>query len=454
MKLISVNPTNLELLVELDTLSSEEVVRKLELSSKVFHEWSKTSFEERRRLLKKLARSLREDDNISKLITNEVGKTIKASKLELEKAASTLEFIANNGEAMLSDREVKTAHKKSFVSFEPLGTILAVMPWNFPFWQVTRFAAPSLMAGNVVVLKHSSNVQMCAAKLEKVFIEAGFPKGVFQNLAISSSQVEEVINNPIIKAVTLTGSEHAGSEVAMQAGRQIKKTVLELGGSDAFIVSEDADIDKSVELAVNGRLKNNAGQVCDALKRFIIHSSIKEEFIAKLKTRVEALKVGDPNIEDTDIGPLVNEQILSTAEEQVTKAISEGARLITGGKRADLKGCFYLPTILELDSKDNTVFIEEVFAPVWSVIGFDKDEDAIEIANSSMFGLGGTIMTKDIKKGLEMARKIESGNVFINSVVASDPRLPFGGIKKSGYGRELSEFGIREFVNIKTIAVD
>jgi len=271
MKLISINPTNLELLVELDTLSSEEVVRKLELSSKVFHEWSKTSFEERRRLLKKLARSLREDDSISKLITNEVGKTIKASKLELEKAASTLEFIANNGEAMLSDREVKTAHKKSFVSFEPLGTILAVMPWNFPFWQVIRFAAPSLMAGNVVVLKHSSNVQMCAAKLEKVFIEAGFPKGVFQNLAISSSQVEEVINNPIIKAVTLTGSEHAGSEVAMQAGRQIKKTVLELGGSDAFIVSEDADIDKSVELALNGRLKNNAGQVCDALKRFIIH---------------------------------------------------------------------------------------------------------------------------------------------------------------------------------------
>jgi len=454
MKLISINPTNLELLVELDTLSSEEVVRKLELSSKVFHEWSKTSFEERRRLLKKLARSLREDDSIPKLITNEVGKTIKASKLELEKAASTLEFIANNGEAMLSDREVKTAHKKSFVSFEPLGTILAVMPWNFPFWQVIRFAAPSLMAGNVVVLKHSSNVQMCAAKLEKVFIEAGFPKGVFQNLAISSSQVEEVINNPIIKAATLTGSEHAGSEVAMQAGRQIKKSVLELGGSDAFIVREDADLDKSVDLALNGRLKNNAGQVCDALKRFIIHSSLKDDFLEKLKVEVENLKVGDPMDDLTDIGPLVNEQILSTAEEQVTKAISEGAKLITGGKRADLKGCFYLPTILELDSKDNTVFIEEVFAPVWSVIGFDKDEDAIEIANSSMFGLGGTIMTKDIKKGLEMARKIESGNVFINSVVASDPRLPFGGIKKSGYGRELSEFGIREFVNIKTIAVD
>jgi len=454
MKLISINPTNLELLVELDTLSSEEVVRKLELSSKVFHEWSKTSFEERRRLLKKLARSLREDDSIPKLITNEVGKTIKASKLELEKAASTLEFIANNGEAMLSDREVKTAHKKSFVSFEPLGTVLAVMPWNFPFWQVIRFAAPSLMAGNVVVLKHSSNVQMCAAKLEKVFIEAGFPKGVFQNLAISSSQVEEVINNPIIKAATLTGSEHAGSEVAMQAGRQIKKSVLELGGSDAFIVREDADLDKSVDLALNGRLKNNAGQVCDALKRFIIHSSLKDDFLEKLKVEVENLKVGDPMDDLTDIGPLVNEQILSTAEEQVTKAISEGAKLITGGKRADLKGCFYLPTILELDSKDNTVFIEEVFAPVWSVIGFDKDEDAIEIANSSMFGLGGTIMTKDIKKGLEMARKIESGNVFINSVVASDPRLPFGGIKKSGYGRELSEFGIREFVNIKTIAVD
>jgi len=450
----SINPKNLEVIFKTDSLTSEKINDKLKLSHEAFLEWRNKSFDDRRNLLKKLSKILTTDEDLPNLITNEVGKTIKASKLELEKAASTLEFIANNGEAMLSDREIKTAHKKSFVSYEPLGTILAVMPWNFPFWQVIRFAAPAIMAGNVVVLKHSSNVQMCAAKLEKVFIEAGFPKGVFQNLAISSSQVEEVINNPIIKAVTLTGSEHAGSEVAMQAGRQIKKSVLELGGSDAFIVREDADIDKSVDLALHGRLKNNAGQVCDALKRFIIHSSIKEEFIAKLKTRVEALKVGDPNIEDTDIGPLVNEQILSTAEQQVTKAISEGAKLLTGGKRADMNGCYYIPTILSLENINNTVFKEEVFAPVWSVIGFNKDEEAVQIANSSDLGLGGTIMTKDIKKGLEMAKEIESGSVFINSVVASDPRLPFGGIKKSGYGRELSEFGIREFVNIKTIAVD
>jgi len=454
MKLISINPTNLENINEIESLTSEEINKKIELSSKVFNSWKKTSFTEKRALLKKLAKILSSDENLPKLITNEVGKTLKASKMELEKSASTLDYIANNGEGMLSEKEVKTNHKKSMVVYEPLGTILAVMPWNFPFWQVIRFAAPAIMAGNVVVLKHSSNVQMCAAKLEKVFIEAGFPKGVFQNLAITSSQVEEVINNPLIKAVTLTGSEHAGSEVAMQAGRQIKKSVLELGGSDAFIVREDADIDKSVDLALHGRLKNNAGQVCDALKRFIVHSSLKDDFLEKLRVKVEQLKVGDPMDDLTDIGPLVNEQILSTAEQQVTKAISEGAKLITGGKRADMNGCYYLPTILSLENINNTVFKEEVFAPVWSVIGFDKDDEAIQIANSSDLGLGGTIMTKDIKKGLEMARKIESGNVFINSVVASDPRLPFGGIKKSGYGRELSEFGIREFVNIKTIAVD
>ncbi len=454
MKLTSINPATLEVISDIESLTSEQISTKIDAAHKAYLSWRKTSFEERKALMKKLANLLREQKHeIGLVMSKEVGKTVAAAEAEVEKSARGCDYYADNAEKFLGAYDVEMENGRGMVRFDPIGVVLAVMPWNFPFWQVFRFVAPALMAGNSAVLKHASNVQLSAMEIERVIREAGFPEELFFNLSIGSPQVEEVIMNPNIRAVTLTGSEYAGSQVAMQAGREIKKTVMELGGSDPYIVLEDADLEKAVNTAVNGRLQNNAGQSCVASKRFLIHSSLKDEFLKKLVVEVEKIKIGDPLDPATELGPLVNEQMVKTVEDQVNKSVAEGAKLLTGGKRGEMKGCYYLPTVIDVNSPEDTVFKEEVFAPVWSVIGFDTFEEAINIANSSDYGLGAVIMSEDINKALDIAKDIDSGSVFINNFVSSDPRLPFGGVKKSGYGRELSEFGIREFVNIKSILI-
>ena len=454
MKLTSINPATLEVISEIESLTSEEISSKVQLAHEEYQKWRKTSFEERSKLMKNLANLLREQKHeIGLIMSKEVGKTVAAAEAEVEKSARGCDYYADNAEKFLSPYDVEIENGKGMVRFDPIGVVLAVMPWNFPFWQVFRFVAPALMAGNSAVLKHASNVQLSAREIERVIREAGFPENLFFNLSIGSPQVEEVIMNPHVRAVTLTGSEYAGSQVAMQAGREIKKTVMELGGSDPYIVLEDADLEKAINTAVNGRLQNNAGQSCVASKRFLIHNSLKTKFLEGLVSEVEKIKLGDPLDPSTQLGPLVNEQMVKTVEDQVNKSVEQGAKVLIGGKRADIKGCYYLPTVVDVNSIEDEVFKEEVFAPVWSVVGFDTVEEAVKIANSSDYGLGAVIMSEDVNKALDIAKDIDSGSVFINNFVSSDPRLPFGGVKKSGYGRELSEFGIKEFVNIKAILI-
>jgi succinate-semialdehyde dehydrogenase / glutarate-semialdehyde dehydrogenase len=351
---------------------------------------------------------------------------------------------------MLQDQVIASDASHSLVVFQPLGVILAVMPWNFPFWQVFRFAAPSLMAGNAAVLKHASNVPGCALAIEEVFRDAGVPKNLFRTLMIPSSIVKEVIANPHIVAATLTGSEAAGSEVASAAGKLIKKTVLELGGSDPFIILEDADMDNAVRTAIKARMINQ-GQSCIAAKRFIVVESRVPEFEEKVKQAMESLRMGDPLDPQTDVGPLARKDIAEEIDRQVQRSVSAGARLVLGGQPHNRPGCYYLPTILSDVRSGMPTYHEETFGPVISIIPVKNEEEAIAVANDSEFGLGGSVWTKDVERGERVARKIETGAVFVNGLTKSDPRLPFGGVKKSGYGRELSEYGIREFVNIKTI---
>ncbi|HSW99882.1 MAG TPA: NAD-dependent succinate-semialdehyde dehydrogenase [Patescibacteria group bacterium] len=452
MTLKSINPANMKLVAEIEELSSEAVTTKITEAQIAFETWRQTDFATRSKLLLKVAAGLRANkDKYAAVITSEVGKTLVASLGEIEKCATCCEFYANNAEEFLSPKDIATDASESFVRFDPLGVVLAVMPWNFPFWQVIRFAAPAIMAGNVGLLKHASNVQLSAQALEDVFVEAGLPAGVFLNLAIGSAKVEAVIRDPRVKAVTLTGSEYAGSQVAKTAGEEIKKTVLELGGSDPFIVLSDADLDKAAAAAVAGRMQMNAGQSCIAAKRFIVHESIAEAFTEKLKDELAKLVVGDPVKPDTHVGPLANEQMVKDIERQVDDSVKAGAKIVAGGKRGDSNGCYYLPTILTNVTKGMPVYDEEVFGPAMPVITFKDEQQAVVIANDSPYGLGATIFTKDIAQAKRLAAQIESGSVFINNQVKSDSRLPFGGVKKSGYGRELSYFGIREFVNVKTI---
>lgn len=447
----SINPTTGNIIATHNELSEAELEAKLALASAAFASWRETSFAERSERMRRLADVLRvEGSRLSKIMTEEMGKPIKQADAEIEKCALVCEYYAEHAQAFLSRATVKTDAWKSYVRFDPIGIVLAVMPWNFPFWQVFRFAAPAIMAGNVGVLKHASNVQGCAAAIEKTFRLAGFPDGVFQNLAIGSSKVESVIRDPRLKAVTLTGSEWAGRKVAEVAGDEIKKTVLELGGSDPFIVLEDADLEKTVEVGWFARLQN-AGQSCIAAKRFILVESIADEFLNMYKERFESLIIGDPTDEKTEIGPLSSEQQLNDIVKQVEKAVAGGARIVTGGKRIGEKGFFFAPTILDNIAPENSIYREEVFGPVALVIRVKDADEAIRVANDSPFGLGSSIWTKDTMKAEELAGKIEAGCVFINGVVKSDPHLPFGGVKKSGYGRELSEYGIKEFVNVKTV---
>ncbi|MFO0781404.1 MAG: NAD-dependent succinate-semialdehyde dehydrogenase [Candidatus Saccharimonadales bacterium] len=452
MALRSINPTTEEVIQEFDELSAEAIEQKLALAQSTFETWRNTSFEERATLMHKAAQNLRDSKaELALVMTREVGKTLTASEAEIEKCALTCDYYADNAATFLSEESVETDAGQSYVRFDPIGVVLAVMPWNFPLWQVFRFAAPALMAGNVGILKHASNVQMSGQAIEKVFVDAGFPEGAFLNLEIGSAKVEAIIRDPRVKAATLTGSEYAGSQVAKVAGEEIKKTVLELGGSDPFIVFADADIDQAVSGAVTGRMQFNAGQSCIAAKRFIVEESIASEFADKLTTAVEELVVGDPESAETSVGPLASKQQLDDIEKQVTASVEAGATLLCGGKRKGGKGYFYEPAVLANVTKGMPVYDEEVFGPALPIISFKTNEEAIAIANDSEYGLGATIFSSDTNKAQNIARDIDSGAVFINNPVKSDPRLPFGGVKKSGYGRELSHYGIREFVNVKTV---
>lgn len=452
MAIQSKNPSTEEVLKDFSEISESELIEKINVAQNTFLEWRDTSFEHRSKLLKKHASYIRDNiESMAMLATLEMGKTKKAAISELEKCADVCDYYADNAEKILSNEILHSNATENYVSFEPLGVVLAVMPWNFPYWQVYRFIAPALMAGNVGLLKHASNVPQCALSIEEGFINSGFPVGIFQNLFISSGRVESVIRNTHVKAVTLTGSEGAGRSVASISGDEIKKTVLELGGSDPFIVFEDADIEAAAKDAAIGRMQNNVGQSCIAAKRFIVEDSVVDKFTELFVNHISNLIVGDPLLEETNVGPLATLQGLHDVERQVEDSITMGAKVLCGGTRGEGRGYYYMPTVLDHVKKGMPVYDEEVFGPVAPIIKFSNIDEAIKIANDTPFGLGASVFTKDIEKAKKIATKIEAGNVFINGYVRSDSRIPFGGTKRSGYGRELGSYGIKEFVNIKNI---
>ena len=444
----TLNPATGEILKTYTLLSESEITSKIQNSQTAFQDWKKTSFAKRSELFRKLSILLKKkEQELATLMTQEMGKPITQGKSEIEKCAWLCDFYAEKAEEFLSPVVKESDGSEAYVRYDPLGVILAVMPWNFPFWQVFRFAVPSLMAGNVGLLKHSSTSFGCGEAMESLFLEAGFPKNVFQNLLISGKQVKQVLENDYVKAATLTGSEAAGSSVAEIAGKNIKKTVLELGGSDPFIVLKDADIKTAAKTAVKARTQNS-GQSCIAAKRFIIVKEVYEQFVEEFKNEMAKLKMGDPMDEKTDVGCQAREDLAKELEKQVNKSVEKGAKIILGGKR---NGAFYQPTILVDVKEGMPAFDDELFGPIASVIKAENETHAIELANNSEFGLGSSLWTSDMEKARKLASQIESGSVFINGMVKSDPRLPFGGIKKSGYGRELAINGIHEFVNIKTV---
>jgi succinate-semialdehyde dehydrogenase/glutarate-semialdehyde dehydrogenase len=447
----AINPATGETIKDYTEHTREEVEEIIESVQKDFESWRTTSFEHRSDLMKKAAEELRKNiDEYARVMTIEMGKPINESKAEIEKCAWVCEYYAENALKFLADEVIETDASRSMVVFEPIGIVLAVMPWNFPFWQVFRFAAPALMAGNAGILKHASNVPGSALAIENVFHRAGFPKNIFRTLLVGSSQVEAVIRNKRVQAVTLTGSEPAGMAVAATAGRELKKTVLELGGSDAYIVLEDAEMPACVRTSVNARMLN-AGQSCIAAKRFIVVESKVKEFEEQQAALMREMKVGDPLDETVQVGPLARADLADELDEQVQKSIAMGARVLVGGKKLDKDSAFYLPTVLTDVKKGMPVYEQETFGPVAAVIPVKDEAEAIKVANDSEFGLGGSVWTRDIKRGERVARSVYTGAMFVNGMTKSDPRLPFGGVKKSGYGRELSHYGIREFVNIKTI---
>ena len=448
MILKSINPFTNETIREFEEYTEEKVENLLLESKSAFEKWKKTNFEYRSFLMTKVAGSLRFNLNeFAEAITSEMGKPVKESRAELEKCAWVCEYYAKNARLFLATETIDTDAYKSYVYYEPLGPILGIMPWNFPFWQVFRFCIPTLMAGNTVLLKHASGMQICAHHIEKIFETSGFPEGVFRNLVIGSERVENIIKHESIKAVSLTGSETAGQKVAAAAGSEIKKTLLELGGSNAFVVLEDADIKKAVQIGVKARFQN-AGQSCIAAKRFIVHRKVSDEFIALFLQEIKKLKSGDPLKEDTDLGPLASIQQAEMVEYQVRRSVDMGANLLIGAIRDK---AFFQPTVLTNVSPGMPVFDEEVFGPVAPVTIAENTAEAIALANATDFGLGVSLFTSDLKKAGDLIHEFEDGAVFINALVKSDPRLPFGGTKRSGYGRELAEAGIREFVNIKTV---
>jgi succinate-semialdehyde dehydrogenase / glutarate-semialdehyde dehydrogenase len=451
MSIESINPADGTVIEQYSALKPSELESRLDAASAAFKRHRRTSFQERSEKLIRCADLLEErSKSLGELMTREMGKPIKQAIAEAEKCAWVCRYYAENAEGQLADQNVETDAGKSYVAFQPLGPILAIMPWNFPFWQVFRFAAPALMAGNVALLKHASNVSGCAIAIEDILREAGFDGDEFQTLLVGSDAVEDVINDDRIRAVTLTGSEGAGMAVGAAASKAIKPSVLELGGSDPFIVLADADLDLAIKTAVSARMQNN-GQSCIAAKRFIVEDDVYDRFLDRFVSEVERMKIGDPMDESTELGPLARADLRDDIHDQVERAIAEGARLMTGGRKLDRPGFFYAPTILADVAPGTVAFEEEIFGPVASVICARDEEHAVALANDTTFGLGGSVFTRDAAKGERVARELEVGCAFVNEMVKSDPRLPFGGVKRSGYGRELAEFGIREFVNIKTI---
>ncbi len=450
MTLKSINPLDGSVNEVFEEYSSKAIEDIISDSEKAFDQWKNTSFPTRKSLMKNVAELLHANNRMyAETVTREMGKPVRESLSEIEKCAWVCDYYAENGEGFLKHDLIKTDADISYVSYEPLGTILGIMPWNFPFWQVFRFAAPTLMAGNTVILKHASSVQQCARHIENIFKDAGFPEPVFRNLVAGSGKVREMIDHPAVKAVSLTGSTDAGRMVAERAGNRIKKSVLELGGNNAFVVLADADLVRAVDTGIKARMQN-AGQSCIAAKRFILQKDIAGEFTDMFKKRLESLKQGDPSLEETEIGPLSSEKQAKDVEDQVRRSVDMGARIISGGVR---KGAFYSPTLVTEVKPEMPLFKEEVFGPVAPVTIVQNTDEAVELVNSSEFGLGVSLFTSDTKRAEELARYFSDGAVFINALVKSDPRLPFGGTKNSGYGRELSVQGIREFVNTKTIYV-
>lgn len=454
MAIVSVNPATNQNIKEYEEMAPAAVKGIIAGVHQTFLQWRTTSFAERSDCLRQAARILRDNAaEYAHLMTQEMGKPIKDGRAEAQKCAWVCDYYADNAAAFLAPEYIETDASKSFVTFNPLGVVLAVMPWNFPFWQVFRFAAPALMAGNVAILKHASNVSGCALAIEEVFQQAGFPADAFRTLLVGSGQVSAIIENPLVKAVTLTGSTPAGRAVAQKAGEMIKKSVLELGGSDPYIVLEDADLDLAVPACVASRLINS-GQSCIAAKRFIVVEPLRAEFERRFVQQMQAVKMGDPMEEDTAVGPQARLDLRDELHQQVQKSIDLGARCLLGGQIPAGPGAFYPPTVLAGVRRGMPAYDEELFGPVAAIIPARDEAEAIAVANDSPFGLGAAVFTQNVARGERIAaEEIEAGCCFVNSFVKSDPRLPFGGIKESGYGRELSDFGIREFVNIKTVYV-
>lgn len=453
MAIASINPATGETLRKFDALSRDEIDQALERATTAFETHRRTTFEDRRTALTAAAEIMEaEEKEFGRTITLEMGKPIRAAREEVAKCANACRYFAANAEQFLLPNEYKSEGPRSYVRFDPIGPVLAIMPWNFPFWQVFRFAAPALMAGNVGLLKHAGNVPQCALAIAQIFRRAGFGEGVFQSLLIEAEQTAAVIDDRRIKAVTLTGSERAGAEVASRAARQIKKSVLELGGSDPFIVMPSADLEKAAEIGVKSRTIN-AGQSCIAAKRFIIAEAVYGRYVEQFVAKMHALKIGDPLDEATQIGPLATESIRDGVHEQVQKTIEAGAKLLLGGRKLEGPGFYYAPTVLVDVPPDSPAAREEIFGPVAAFFRARDAEQAVAMANDSEFGLGSNVWTQDADEQEFFVRELQAGSVFINGMVASDPRLPFGGVKRSGYGRELSSEGIREFTNIKTVVI-
>jgi succinate-semialdehyde dehydrogenase/glutarate-semialdehyde dehydrogenase len=453
LAIATINPSNGKTLRTFEPLTSERIGECLDRGVAAYREHRRTPFTERAHHMNKAASLLEaESRELGQLMTVEMGKPISAAIEEARKCATACRYYAENAERFLADQPVEMEGGKAWVAFQPIGVVLAIMPWNFPFWQVFRFAAPALMAGNVGILKHASNVPQCALAISNLFRRAGFIEGAFQTLLVGSEAVEGLIADERIAAVTLTGSEGAGRSVASAAGKNLKKSVVELGGSDPFVVMPSADLDQAVATAVTARMINN-GQSCIAAKRFIIHEKIYDEFLKKFVAGVAAIRIGDPMDENTQLGPLATAAIREDLDKQVTASVSAGARILTGGKKIERDGFFYAPTVLADIPSNAPAAVEELFGPVASVFKAKDLNDAIRIANGTTFGLGASAWTRDAVERDRFVADIESGLLFINGMVASDARLPFGGVKHSGFGRELGEFGIREFVNIKSVRV-
>lgn len=446
----SINPFTQEIIAEHEVLTNLQLNQKIDSSKRAYKLWRNTSFEERADKMKNLAQFLRANkEKLGLLITNEMGKILSESISEVEKSAANCDFYADHAEQMLKDEYYDTPFKSMSV-YDPMGAVFAIMPWNYPFWQVLRYAAPAIMAGNVTLLKHAPNVIGCAKAIENAFLEAGFPEGVFLQITIDIPQVEGVIASDIVSGITLTGSERAGSSVASLAGKHIKKSVMELGGSDAFVVLNDANLEKAASVAAQSRMLN-AGQACICAKRFIVTEKVADEFLALFAQKIKSLQQGNPLQEGIHLGPLARLDLAEKLSDQLEKSLAQGAKLIVGGERVD---CNFEPTLIDIADSNNIAFQEETFGPLATVIRARDENDAVAIANNHRYGLASSIWTEDREKAYILARNIEAGNVFVNSLVRSDSRVPFGGIKKSGYGRELGTVGIKEFMNMKSLVIE